>query len=56
MTDELTAFLMFTMLCSAFLIGLMVQYLRRLNRLRATVRVFSQVNDMVPQRVPARRE
>lgn len=50
MTDEVTAFLMFTTLCSAFLIGLMLTYTRRLNRLRATVAVLSQVNDMVPQR------
>ncbi|MFC0243751.1 hypothetical protein [Rhodopseudomonas telluris] len=50
MTDEVTAFLMFTTLCSAFLIGLMLTYARRLNRLRATVAVLSQVNDMVPQR------
>ncbi|WP_197279809.1 hypothetical protein [Rhodopseudomonas sp. AAP120] len=56
MTDEVTAFLMFTSLCSAFLIGLMLTYARRLNRLRATVAVLSQVNDMVPHRAPPRRD
>ncbi|WP_420131792.1 hypothetical protein [Rhodopseudomonas sp.] len=56
MTDEVTAFLMFTTLCSAFLIGLMLTYTRRLNRLRATVAVLSQVNDMVPHRAPTRRD
>lgn len=56
MTDEVAAFLMFTTLCSAVLIGLMVIYAIRLSRLRATVAVLSQVNDMLPQRAPARRE
>ncbi|MCG6206017.1 hypothetical protein LPW26_15310 [Rhodopseudomonas sp. HC1] len=56
MTDEVTAFLTFTLVCSAIPIGLLLLYAHRLNRLRAAVRVFSQVNDLVPQRAPAPRD
>jgi hypothetical protein len=56
MTDEVVAFVMLLCLCSAFLIGLMLHYARRVHRLRHMVGVLSQVNELVPQRVPARRD
>ncbi|MGP9811328.1 hypothetical protein ACTZWT_07430 [Rhodopseudomonas sp. NSM] len=56
MTDEVTAFLIFILACSAFLIGLMAHYARRINRLRAMVDGFSRVHDLVPQRAPAPRK
>ncbi|ABD06897.1 conserved hypothetical protein [Rhodopseudomonas palustris HaA2] len=56
MTEEFTAFLIFILACSAFLIGLMANYARRINRLRAMVDRFSPVHELVPQRAPAPRK
>ncbi|WP_322517601.1 hypothetical protein SR870_08830 [Rhodopseudomonas palustris] len=52
-TEEVTAFLIFVLACSAFLIGLMMHYARRLGRLRASVSMLGRVDDMVPQRAQA---
>ncbi|MGO3930217.1 hypothetical protein [Rhodopseudomonas pseudopalustris] len=56
MTGEVFAFVIFLFLCSAFLIGLMLQYARRINRLRNMVTVLSRVNELVPQHAPAPRK
>ncbi|MGX7741061.1 hypothetical protein [Rhodopseudomonas parapalustris] len=51
MGDDVVAFAVFTLICSAFLAGLMLTYTRRINRLRNTV---SALTELVPQPVPVR--
>jgi Na+-translocating ferredoxin:NAD+ oxidoreductase RnfG subunit len=54
MGDDVVTFAVFTLICSAFLAGLMLHYNRRVNRLRNLVTRMSAVNDLVPQPVPVR--
>ncbi|WP_202907665.1 hypothetical protein [Rhodopseudomonas palustris] len=54
MGDDVVAFAVFTLICSAFLAGLMLTYTRRIARLRSLVTRMSAVNDLVPQPVPVR--
>jgi len=55
MANEIVAFSVFMLACSAFLIGLMLQYARRVHRLRRMVAAMSPVNEMAAQ-VAARRK
>ena len=54
MGDDVVAFAVFTLICSAFLAGLMFNYTRRINRLRSTVSALTTLTELVPQPVPVR--
>jgi hypothetical protein len=56
MGDEIVMFSVFTLACSAFLAALMLQYVRKVHRLRNIVAALSAVNDLVPQKLAAPRK
>ena len=55
MGDEIVMFSVFTLACSAFLAALMLQYVRKVHRLRRMVAAMNPVNEMVAK-VAARRK
>jgi hypothetical protein len=56
MTDDLVVFAVFTLGCGAFLVFLMLEYSRRINRLRNMVGTLGSLTEMAPQPVYAPRK
>jgi hypothetical protein len=51
MNDEIVVFSVFTLICSAFLMHLILSYSRRINRLRHAVGTLDTVSALAQQRV-----